>query len=389
MSERRLRAVHVVPSIAPTRGGPARCVPGLAGALCQQQVDCVLVTGRDAVQVEPEVAALPVLSGARLPLPFEIPGPALVATLNRAIHSADIVHLHSVWNGMTTVAAWIARAAHKPVVLSPHGMLSEQNVRLHGPFKRLYLALVESGNLESVAGFHFLDETERESCLWLPAARERPCIVEPNGLSMAAVDELLRLGPSGVLGATTREPGARHLVFLGRIAKVKGLELQLELLADLRAQGRPVHLHLIGPDHGEAAPLRALAASLHLGDAVHVHGPIYDDSRFLWLHEADAVVLTSYTECNPMTGIETMTAGGVLVATDTCHLDLAAAAGAVRVVPRSRARLGEALAQLLDDRALADAQRVAARRYAQEHLEWKALAVAMRTFYQTLLGPRA
>jgi glycosyltransferase involved in cell wall biosynthesis len=86
-----------------------------------------------------------------------------------------------------------------------------------------------------------------------------------------------------------------------------------------------------------------------------------------------------------MTAVETMTAGGVLVATDTCHLDVPAAAGAVRVVPRARARLRDAIAQLLDDRALADTQRAAARRYAQEHMEWKALAVAMRDFYHTLL----
>ena len=389
MSARRLQVVHVVPSISPTRGGPARCVPGLAGALCLQDVDCTLVTGHDAEQVAPEVAALPVLSAARLPLPFEIPGPGLVATLNRAIRRADIVHLHSVWNGVTTVAAWLARAHRKVIVLSPHGMLSEQNVRLHGPFKRVYRALIEEANLEAVAGFHFLDDTERESCLWLASARERPCIVEPNGLGMAAVDQLLRLGPSGIVAAAGQESNARHLVFLGRLAAVKGLELQLEVLADLRAQGRPVHLHLIGPDHGEAAPLRALAASLHLADHVHVHGPVYDDRRFLWLHEADAVLLTSYTECNPMTAIETMTVGGVLVATDTCHLDLAAAAGAVRVVPRSRARLCEAITQLLDDGRSAEAQRAAARRYAGEHLEWKALAVAMRGFYQSLLESRA
>ena len=122
---------------------------------------------------------------------------------------------------------------------------------------------------------------------------------------------------------------------------------------------------------------------------MHLHGPVYDDRRLLWLHEADAVLLTSYTECNPMTAIETLTAGGVLVATDTCHLDLPAAAGAARVVPRARARLRDSIIQLLDDPVAAEAQRSAARRYAREHLEWQALAMAMHGFYRLLLPERA
>ena len=307
-------------------------------------------------RVEPE-ASLPIASGAYLPAPFHIPGPALIGTLSAAIESSEVVHLHSVWNGMITIAGMLCRRRRRPMLLSPRGMLDRHNMRRRGWFKQAYLRLVERANLEAMAGFHFLDESEFQGCDWLQAVGRVPRIVQPNGLDHEDLRQRLARVSPGVLRATVEDPEAFHLVFLGRLNVIKGLELQVELLSELRRAGVNAHLHWIGPDDGEGESLRRRASALAVDPYLHALGPIYGDERLRWLQEADAVLLTSHYECNSVMAAEAMSVGAVLLATDTCHLDQAQAAGAACVVPRSLHALRDAATRLLSDSGAAESQR--------------------------------
>lgn len=396
MLRERLRIVHVVPGLDPAAGGPSRCVLGLARAQAACGPSVELVAGGKALKdsvgiVEPTVStstgydSLLVHYGPLITRHFSIPAPRLTVALHRAIEAADIVHIHSLWNGMITQAGWHARWCHKPVVLSPHGMLDAHNMRRRGRFKQWYLRLVEQRNLDALAGFHFLDETERAGCDWLSPARERPAIIQPNGLDLEGLRQRHATVPADLPARAVADRTARDLVFLGRLNVIKGLELQLAALADVRSAGQPVHLHWIGPDDGEWPNLRQLAASLGVAEALHWHGPLYGDERLDWLRAADAVLLTSHYECNSVMAAETLAVGGVLLATDTCHLDRAAMAGAARVVPRAREPLSAALLDLLQDEEAARSLREGGTAFARAELDWGPLAARMLDFYRELL----
>jgi glycosyltransferase involved in cell wall biosynthesis len=264
-------------------------------------------------------------------------------------------------------------------------MLDAHNMNRRRRLKQWYLRLVERGNLNALAGFHFLDDTERTGCDWLQPVRELPALVQPNGLDLDDLARRLDVLPHHALSVAIAERGARHVVFLGRLNVIKGLELQLEVLADVRSAGEPVHLHWIGPDDGEWPKLQALAASLGVTDAIHWHGPIYGDERLRLLQVADAVLLTSHYECNSVMAAETMAVGGALLATDTCHVDQPYSAGAVRVVPRDRRSLGIALLDLLRDEHAAQRLRTRALAFARAELDWQPLAKRMLGFYETLI----
>ena len=381
-----LRIVQLLSVLDPASGGPSRCVLGLSRALAAQGAKVNLIAGgfsgkrynfsNNVVSVEEHSFLYP---------RFGIPSPSMTKALWHAIDAADVVHLNGVWTGVITQAGLLGRLFRKPMVLSPHGMLDAHNMKRRRRFKQWYFRLVEQGNLNALAGFHFLDETEHIGCDWLQPTRELPSLVQPNGIDLDALTLRLDGLPNHGLMAAVAERGARHIVFLGRLNVIKGLELQLEVLADVRSAGQPVHLHWIGPDDGEWPKLQELAATLGVIDALHWHGPMYGDERLQWLQAADVVLLTSHYECNSVMAAEAMAVGGALLATDTCHVDRPGLSGAVRLVPRDRHCLGMALLDLLRDEHAAQRLRTRALAFARSELDWQPLAQRMIGFYETLI----
>lgn len=380
-----LRVLHVLPSVALDRGGPSRSVLGLAQAEADAGASVEFVAGQDS---EPAAVSSPGrflhLGGRHLPVAHEIPGPALAATLWKAIGRADIVHLHSVWNGTVSLAEMMCRVRQVRYVLSPRGMLDAHNMKRRRLLKQAAYLVLERGNLAAVAGWHFLDTTEREGCSWLaPVANAKDVLIAANGVEVAAIQAAAECQtvpfPEG-------RQGECNLVFLGRIHPIKGLDLALEVIRTLADGGIRCVLHLIGPDDGCLSSVLEQARSLNIADRVRHWGPMYGEGRFAVLRNADAVILTSHYECNSVTAAETMAAGGLLIATDSCHLEVARSAGAAVVVPRERARLADAIREWTTDPVRGAAVRDTARRFAQECLAWPALAGRMIAFYRQVLG---
>jgi glycosyltransferase involved in cell wall biosynthesis len=197
---------------------------------------------------------------------------------------------------------------------------------------------------------------------------------------LAALESLL---PSGNIGHD--KTGIVNLVYLGRLHPIKGLDMQIKLLADLREVGINAHLHLIGPDDGATDSIMNLAVKLGVSPFLHLLGAIYNDERLHWLKKADVVLLTSHYECNSNSAAETMAVGGVLVATDTCHVDRPAQLGAVCVVPREQTQLFDAVRELIIIPEKAQAIRQAARNYVMRYLDWTVHAREMLEFYDKLI----
>ncbi|MBC7156085.1 MAG: glycosyltransferase, partial [Rhodobacteraceae bacterium] len=108
-------------------------------------------------------------------------------------------------------------------------------------------------------------------------------------------------------------PGQR-LLFVGRLAGVKGVPVLLAALAGLRRRHPSVHLTLIG-DGPERAALEAEAAALGLGGAVRFAGYASQEGVAAALAEADILVLPSFAEGVPVVLMEALAAGVAVVAT--------------------------------------------------------------------------
>ncbi len=377
-----IHIAHILPSLALDRGGPPRSVAGLCRAQASLGAEVTFVVGGGQPQPEPsstQLDGVKVIYGNHMPLPFEIPALSMVRLIRRAVSKADIIHIHSIWNGTVTTAATLCRHQGKPYVLSPRGMLDKNNVQHRKYFKKAYQLLIERHTLAGAAGWHFLDVSERADCCW-PPRKYQGVIIAPNGLDVESIQTIAKTSCQEVL----KNPDP-SLVFLGRLHSIKGLEIQVEALQILRESAIRATLYLIGPDDGVGENIVKFAHRLNVSDHVKRVGPIYNGERYAILREATAVLLTSHYECNAVAAAETLAAGGLLVATDSCNLDTVAAAGAAIVVPRNPTAVANAIMDILAQPQRAQQIRAAALAYSAQYLDWSILAQRILEFYGSVI----
>lgn len=367
-----LRVLHVVPNIDPKQGGPARSVAALVAAL--RRIDGLHVTlaaagGPDLVDVPLEIRTR-----------WSIPTSESKRKLEAAIQQADVVELHSLWNGVISQSARICQKLKVPYLYTPRGMLDPYCLNTRGWLKKLSAFLGEERNIGSAAGFHLLSQEEYQGMITArPYLKDRPFVIAQNGLGTVPEDF-----PKGLLAEKFPETeGRKTLLFLGRLDEIKGLELPLQAVAQMEPAQRPMVL-LVGPDFGEESKLKQLASSLGIAPWVIFAGAIYGNDRFSLLVEADLVGLTSHYECNSVTGTEAFAVGGAVLATEGSSLRDAAQAGAAVVVPRTVSDYANAIHQLLSDPSRCKQMRKTARLYAQRQLNWDKLVIPLVELYRKI-----
>ncbi|MCP5080598.1 MAG: glycosyltransferase family 4 protein [Alphaproteobacteria bacterium] len=109
-------------------------------------------------------------------------------------------------------------------------------------------------------------------------------------------------------------PSGKRLLFVGRLAAVKGVPLLLEALRQIKTDQPEVHLTLIG-DGPERMGLEKEAARLGLSDTVTFAGYQSQDDVAAALSSSDIFVLPSFAEGVPVVLMEAMATGLPVIAT--------------------------------------------------------------------------
>src|SRR5215470_19844106 len=185
-------------------------------------------------------------------------------------------------------------------------------------------------------------------------------------------------------------PPGPLLLYVGRIAPIKGLETLLDAVGCLRGAGTPVRLAVVGgetdePTDGHEADVRRRAAALGLGDAVTFVGAQPQQRLRDWYVAADVTVLPSYYESFGMVALEAMACGSPVVASRVGGLTTTVKDGITGyLVPEGDAgALGERLELLLHDPETRARLGREATRWAADH-RWPCVAEAVCRLYSEL-----
>ncbi|MFV0359660.1 glycosyltransferase family 4 protein [Tropicimonas sp.] len=157
-------------------------------------------------------------------------------------------------------------------------------------------------------------------------------------------------------GTAPRQGGGKHVLFVGRLAAVKGVPMLLEAFAEVCTHHPDAHLTLVG-DGSERPMLEARAAGLGLTGHVTFAGYRNQDEVAGMLAQSDIFALPSFAEGVPVVLMEAMASRLPVVATRIAGIGELVEDGTsgLTVPPGDSKALATALRTLMDtpDRARA------------------------------------
>ena len=208
---------------------------------------------------------------------------------------------------------------------------------------------------------------------------EERIVVRPHGFP-----DVARVGPRRELrDRLSVDDDTPVVLYVGRIAHGKGLELLVQVAAQLQ----DVHVAVVGPDggHGVESELRAQADRLRVDDRVHFVGPLSRSELPNIYADADVFVLPSSYENFGMVAAEAAAAGAPVVLTNRCGVAECFDGRGALVVPYGEAELRDALSRLLGDaglrRRLGDEAREVATQWS-----WSRVLALQEDIYRRALG---
>lgn len=236
--------------------------------------------------------------------------------LRERAHTFDIIHIHTVFSWIPTMAAIWALRRRIPYLILPQGALSP--ICLAKPYEKLFSSIRSRAKkwvyfktlsrivLDRASAIQFCCEQERENAR--PLALKPPTVVVPLGVASAPAN--IRSSDTGL---RERFPLLRNkaiILYLSRLDPIKGLDLLIAALGSLKKSGYEFGFVVAG-DGPE--PYRREIQSLvnHHGVAqcTFFLGPIFDDLKLQVLNEADLFALTSRHENLGVAVLEAMRAG--------------------------------------------------------------------------------
>jgi len=299
-------------------------------------------------------------------------------TLVAEVKSADIVHLHEVWNVPHLIGAVVALVSNCPYIISPHGELQPWALAQRRRLKYVARHTYEKWLLRSAAGIHALTFTEKEFLRNL--GLHAPVKVIPNGVDVETIDAVLRQEKSSRGEDLNRNP---LLLYVGRLALSKGLEVLLDAISEIVPYHAGLSLVLVGPDEQGIWPsLKQRAEKLGIGARVKYLGMVNEPAKYILVASAHVFVLPSSSAGLSVSLLEAMACGTPVVITRECNINQQELHGAGYVIDRNPRALAEAVLTILQNEQAYQTMSRRAKSLAAERYSSQVVAAQMVQFYR-------
>ena len=308
-----------------------------------------------------------------LPIPYYLP---IVA--RRTLRDFDMIHIHEYRTVLAIVVHHYAKKYGIPYVLQPHGSLPR--IGKEG-LKKLYDWVWGYNILKDASKVIALTKTEAEQCKMMGVDEDKIEII-PNGIDLSEYEN-----PPG-RGEFRKKYllNEKIILYLGRVHKIKGLDLFARAFAELSKEIDNVKLVIAGPDDGYLTSLKKLVADLEISDKVLFTGPLYGEEKLRAYVDADVYVLPSVYETFPVAVLEACACGVPVIVTDRCGIADFIDGNVGYVVEYDKNQLRDAITKVLSDEGLRRRFRGVGKRLVREKFSWDKVVLDIENIYLSLLG---
>ncbi len=219
----------------------------------------------------------------------------------------DIIHGHAFWYAPADIAARVAKNKHVPFVLNTYYYNTDNRRSMKW---QLYRILYGRATVAAADAVIVISPYEKE-------------MLEKDGFMLQRVE----LIPPGIETAafekqyTNPFPGwnikeKQILLFAGRIAQAKGVDLLIDAFAHVKRQKKDIRLVLIGEDFGFKAQCQKKAQQLGIENSITWTGKVKREELIGAYQHATAFVFPSRFEAFGIVLLEAGAAGCPILATD-------------------------------------------------------------------------
>ena len=301
----------------------------------------------------------------------------------------DLVHTHGIWTYLSVATVgWSKsndRITSRPYLVSTHGMLDPWALH-NSRWKKIMAAFVfERRHLENAACIHAVNNAEAAAIRTF--GLRNPICVIPNGIEVHANNAADRVPP----WAADMVGSRKVLLYLGRLHPKKGLSILLRGWKEASKHEKGWVLVIAGWDQGgHRGELEQLGRELKITDSVQFAGPLFGEERETAYQNANAFILPSLSEGQPLVVLEAWSHGRAVLMTPECNLPEGFEKGAAVRMNATVEGAAEGLRRLfaLDGAALQEMGR-RGRDLVIANFSWPQIASQMFAVYIWLLGRSA
>ena len=298
---------------------------------------------------------------------------------------ADLVHAHSFGYYHTNIAALRKRLSRTPLVITPHYHPPEtmQGGFARHQLRKVYDARIANWVFQQADAILFNTHAELASMAHHIDDMGKARVI-PNGLHTEVYQEL----PDPAPFRETRGIEGPMVLYLGRLAVNKRMELVIGALPALLEVVPDLKLVIAGPDDGVGEEWQALARSMGLEDQVHFEGFLSEEDKLAAFTAADVFVLPSEWEAYGLVLMEAQACGTPCIVADRGGPKEVIAPGETGIVVPfgDEERWTTALLDLLTDDALRQRMGRAARERAMTVFRWSKIMAQVEEVYREVTG---
>ncbi|MBU2634009.1 MAG: glycosyltransferase family 4 protein, partial [Nanoarchaeota archaeon] len=248
----------------------------------------------------------------RFPVYFRIGANALFWNYEKKLQEIkpDIINAHVYRHPHSTTILKIAKKLNAKYFLTTHAPFVEKELRnpLLNTVVSFYDKYFARKILNSYTKVIAITKWEIPFLIKLGCKRNKILYI-PNGFPQEYLKTKIKYNKTK----------KKTIIFLGRIAPIKNLEMLIESFKELLDKGHKLNLKLVGPiERGYELPLINLIKKLKLNGKVEFTGPIFNLNRKIKiLQDSDIFVLPSKREASPLALIEAMSLGMIVLSSNT------------------------------------------------------------------------
>lgn len=270
-----------------------------------------------------------------------ITAPGMWRWLKKSGKTYDVIHIHGLFNPVSSFSATICRKRGFPYVIRPFGTLSGYTFSRNRWFKKPWFQFIDKPNLNGADGIHFTTEAEfREANrLGIPLEKKKWVVPPPFRGEMS--------------GDITSEDKFKEPVclYMSRLHPIKNIEVLLHAWSDVSNKIPKAKLLIAGSgDKSYEQSLQKLANNLNLSDSVEFKGFVTGNEKSDLLKKSWVFALPSQHENFGIAVLEAIAAGlPVVISPEVQLADFVKATDTGQVVPREPKEIADEIIQLFKD----------------------------------------